>query len=162
VDPVERDPDAVPSVAPRQVASFRLFGDALDPATASTVIGLAPSHSHRKGEQKRTRTGRRLDVSWRVGMWILSTDGHVDRRENPLEEHLTLLLDQLAPRAEAISRLMQEHSFEADFFCGFWLSKWNDGFEVSPRILERIASLGAVLSLDIYAPDEDRSEAEAG
>ena len=63
------------------------------------------------------------------------------------------LLDLLEPVAAVLRRLSDEQDLAADFGCGYFTSRWNSGFGLSPETLERIARLGASLSFDFYVND---------
>ena len=64
------------------------------------------------------------------------------------------------PRAPIIRDWLAQ-GCEADFFCGLFLDHLNEGVELSPRILGRVAALGATLGLDIYCLSKYEEEERA-
>ena len=136
--------------ARRRAASFRLMGDGLDPDAITRITGLEPKHAYRKGDRRIRQDGS--TAAFRKGLWSLDTSGEVPD-EVDLDTHLAWLLDRLEPSAEDLRALMVEQGLAADFFCGYFMGGWNNGFALSPRTLARIAALGAELGLDIYGPE---------
>jgi hypothetical protein len=135
--------------------TFRLTGDTLDPQRVTQRLEIAPSRAYARGERSGTRGGR--DWYWRAGLWALRS---TMPEGSELEDHLQALLDQLEPRAQIIRDFLAE-GCAADFFCGLFLDHLNEGVELSPQILGRVAALGATLGLDIYGLSEDGDDERA-
>lgn len=134
----------------RKHVSFRLMGDRLDPDAITRATGLTLYESHRKGEPRpSTRVGTQ-PPPWPSGLWTLDSESHMARRGNHLEDHLSLVLDQLEPHTETILRLSEEQGLGSDFWCGYFMGRAKSGFDVSAKSIARIAALGADLSFDIY------------
>src|ERR1043165_10275476 len=90
----------------RAYASFRIFGNTLDPLTVTVALRMPPDHSHRNGEPslKLTRKGVVTEYApYRFGMWSMSSEHWVNSPR--LAVHLEWLLDQLEPHSAALARL---------------------------------------------------------
>jgi hypothetical protein len=132
----------------RTVASFSLWGDTLDPDVVTAALQRAPSRAFKKGDPTPS-THRNPNLYRQRGTWQLTS---TLPREVPLDRHLRHLLDQLSPHAIQIQAFVRD-GYEAEFFCGLFLERWNRGSGLRPSTLSRIAALGASLGLDIYGPD---------
>jgi Domain of unknown function (DUF4279) len=129
--------------------SLRFFGNDLEPDTITTILGVCPTKSYRKGDVFR---GKKYDYIQKIGSWRY----HHTRRcaEISLEEQLNSLFDLIAVDLDVWRDLTTK--FKADLFCGLWLKEWNRELDFSPAILMRIAERGLRISLDIYCEsDED-------
>lgn len=60
--------------------SVRLQGPKLDPDLVTTVIGISPTHSHRKGDRVVSESG--LSATRKHGVWSLT----LDRRTSSISE----------------------------------------------------------------------------
>ena len=56
-------------------------------------------------------------------------------------------------------RAYHQAGYELDFFCGLMLDSFNEGLELSPSTMARVAALGATLGLDIYSAGDDEQAA---
>jgi hypothetical protein len=130
----------------RTRASFRISGDTLDPERITARLGLQPTRAFAKGDLSPPGrvTGRKYRR--RVGLWSLQSPLPTTAS---LDDHLSHLLDQLDPHADAVGALVRE-GYQADFFCGCFLEAFNRGMELPATTLRRIAALEATLGLDIY------------
>lgn len=66
-----------------QVAVY-LKGDDLDPGALTTIFGLEPTESHRKGSLRRTSNNRQLLE--KTGLWVLSIKSESEKLSEMLEE----------------------------------------------------------------------------
>jgi hypothetical protein len=130
--------------------SFRLWSDSLDPDPVTARLSISPTEAGAIGE---VWTGRRSGREFRrpTGTWSLKS---TLPDAASLDEHLTQLLDQLHPKASVIRGFLAQ-GWSADFFCGLFLDHWNEGTELGPSTLGRIADLGVQLGLDIYSHSTD-------
>lgn len=141
------------NLADRKYVSFGLTGErltnaALDELTAR--IGTTPSHRWVRGALNLQRTTGRQYVPRRSGYWAISSEDEVLQHGPTLEDHLHWLLTQLDPHATYLRQLTAEFELEARIGCFFSQSGDNAEWELSPRMIERIAALGASFWFDSY------------
>ena len=140
--------------------SFRISGDDLDPDRLTRLTGLQPTTAYRKGDLRIRRQTGQLGGPYQTGMWLISTEEHVEKVGPTLEDHINWLLDRLEPHATELTTVMAELHLEADFFCGYWQRQWNSAWELSARTVRLIATLEASLAYDAYVDYEDGEDAE--
>ena len=131
----------------RTTATLRLFGDDLDPDMVSALLGAQPTHSSRKGEARRSKSG---PLVAKTGSWLLSAS---DQSPGDLEAQIERLLAGLTSDLEVWSDLGRR--FRIDIFCGLFMEDGNEGLVLSPRVLGALGERGMEVSLDIYRPTED-------
>jgi hypothetical protein len=127
------------------VVTLRFFGDDLDPDEVTRLIGCAPTAAVRRGDQRPTRTGFRIE---RTGSWRLSSE----QSATDMEEQLVTLLERLTPDLSVWQSLTTR--FQADLFCGVFFSHSAGGLIFPPRLHRLLADRNLPLWLDIYASDE--------
>ena len=126
---------------PRTTVGLRIFGDALDPADITRLLGVEPTGCARKGDTHRTASGR--EVVARSGSWRLDAGVPGD-----LGTQIGALLDAL-PGDPSVWRELTGR-YECDVFCGLFLRDGNEGTELSPQVMSRLGERGLRLGLDIY------------
>jgi hypothetical protein len=127
-------------------ASFILRGKDLDPQEVSTLLDINPSRSFKRGE-RRTET-----KVWPHGFWKLESKDHI-QSEN-LASHIEWLVNQLEPMASRLTTLVKERSLDAVISC-FWIAETGHaGLGLSASLINRIATLGLRLEVDIYCSDK--------
>jgi hypothetical protein len=132
--------------AARTWATFRLWGETLDPHEVSRAMGIAPSAIVAAGEW----VSKRAPSPY--GGWNLSSEHQLDSTD--LEQHIAWLLVQLEPVQSILAPLLADPAVHCDVFC-MWESATGHGGPVfSPLLLRRLGALGAELGLDIYFADE--------
>jgi Domain of unknown function (DUF4279) len=129
----------------RASASFRLFGDTLNPEVVSEQLGMAPSSAGAKGESRPSRK-KSPPLRWRTGSWILESRLP---QSSKLDEHLRDLLDRLEAHAATIRGFVAQ-GYRADIFCGCFLDASNEGTLLQPDTIRLLGLLGVPLGLDIY------------
>jgi Domain of unknown function (DUF4279) len=133
-------------------AALRIFGESLDPNEISQRLGCAPTHSHRKGELRSTRT----NMLHRMGMWRLVAE---DSEPEALDAQVARLLDKVTPDLEVWKDLGTR--FSVDMFCGLFMNESNEGLELSPSTLHALGQRGISLSLDVYGPTNEEHAHDA-
>jgi hypothetical protein len=130
-------------VVDKTTVTLGFYGDDLDPAEVTAMLGCKPTSSHRKGENM-TKGGVRV---WPRGAWLLSKTGMTD------PEKLTKkVLDRL-PRDERLwVRLAKKHDVQLRF--GFFLERCNRGLDFTPQLVARMAKLHERIMFDIYCPED--------
>lgn len=133
--------------------TLRLFGDDLNPAEITALLGANPTAAHHKGQQL---TGNQPDAVRiaRTGSWRLDAE----RREpEDLDAQIFEILDQLTGDLAVWQSLAR---FRPDLFCGLFMGSSNDGVSLSPRALLALGQRGIELRLDIYEADEEVRNAQ--
>jgi hypothetical protein len=121
-----------------------VYGEDLDPAVVTALLGCSPTFSHLRGD----RCGPRSPPQ-KGGGWFLEVRGKAP--EGP-EELSVRLLDRL-PKDESVwIKLGEAHEVQLRF--SLHKTGWNRGFDFSPRTAARIALLHARLVFEIYADDQ--------
>lgn len=128
--------------------SLRIYGADLDPEAITRLMGLRPTHSHRRGDARPSG----LPTPYSQGVWHLQSD---IGSQASLEEHLEWVISRLAER-EAVLREISLLGLEVDLFVGVLADDSNVGFSVSPKPLAEFARLGVALDFDVYFVGQDR------
>jgi hypothetical protein len=112
-------------------ASFRIHGHIPDLDEISTMLGLEPSHVHRRGERRGPRSPEYRDDAWQYEAPVAE--------ERPLDEHIQALWAVLEPHKAYLLHLKQH--LAVDVFCGYRTNHWGAGFQVDPKSLEMFVAL---------------------
>jgi hypothetical protein len=83
-------------------------------------------------------------------MWLLEASETVPA---DLDAQVDELLGRLTPDLGTWHELADR--FSVDLFCGWFMSRLNEGLEVSPRTLLALGERRVVLGLDIYGGDDE-------
>jgi hypothetical protein len=116
-----------------------IYGADLDPDEITQLLGIEPTTSHRRGE------ARRSAGPWPQGAWLLKQAGA--RGQDPAQI-VNATLDKLPEDPEVWSRLRGTYEVRLTF--GLHLDAFNRGFDLAPEVVERLASIGAIVGFDIY------------
>ena len=128
--------------------TLRFAGDDLDPREISTILPVAPTRAHRKGEAfiAGPHAG---ELRGRTGIWFLATDKLVP--SNDLDDHLAFVHDLLYAEPSDTGRIIKlrdilgrAHS-HAHITC-FWRG---DRGEATPQIPREFKSAVRPLAADI-------------
>lgn len=120
---------------------LRVMGRDLEPREVSRLLGLEPTISHRRGDD---RTGTAAKYS--EGLWAW---GPGMAESAPLGEHMGALLDVLEPKVATLHQIRKSGS-RMDIFVGIFGPDDNFGFAISHELLERLARLDVDLDFDLY------------
>jgi hypothetical protein len=121
-----------------------VYGEDLDPAVVTALLGCPPTSAHVRGD----RRGPRSPPQKRGG-WFLEVRGEAP--DGP-EELAVRLLDHL-PRDERVwIKLGDLHEVQLRF--ALHKTGWNRGFDFSPGTAARLALLHARLVFEMYADDQ--------
>lgn len=120
-------------------ASLRIFGDHLDFAEISQRLGLAPTHCHRKGDQRSSTW-----PDYTHDMWSYKAPLP---KEQALAEHITALWADIK-HAEAYLRSLKEVA-TVDVFLGYRTNVDHAGFEVPHTCLEIFTALEIPFGLSV-------------
>jgi hypothetical protein len=132
----------------KTAATFRVFGDDLEPDEITKLLGKKPDRAERKGEERLTPNGKKLIA--RTGSWRIKVErrapGDLDGQIAELLEGMT---DDLSAWQQVTSR------FQVDIFCGLFLEGTNEGLPISAASTALLGSRGISLDFDIYYDGND-------
>lgn len=131
----------------RARVSLRVLGDGLEPEEVSALLGAEPSRSHHKGDPVPAHRGSGVE---RTGAWIL--DSALPEKAE-IEEHLEALLARVTHDPDEWLNLTER--FSATVLVSAFLDRYNEGFELSPRLSQALAERGLVIAFDIYSGDPE-------
>ncbi|HEU0293709.1 MAG TPA: DUF4279 domain-containing protein [Anaerolineales bacterium] len=120
--------------------TLRIFEPGLLPEDVTQNLGITPDRTHRQGDFPK---GNPKYSAYKHGMWSLKSRIPADKS---LEDHLDSIITLLEPKQSYIQSLATHAS--VDFY---WLPYGQSGFQLSPRILKRIAELGATFGVVLYS-----------
>jgi hypothetical protein len=112
-------------------ATLRIHGEDLPFEEISQRLGVQPTHSHRKGEQRGPRSPAYRDDAWHFQPSLAETE--------PLERHIEALWQVVRPAVDYLKALKQR--YKVDVFCGYRSNCDHAGFEVSHKCLELFVAL---------------------
>jgi hypothetical protein len=129
--------------------SLCVYAYDLDSSEVTTLLGLTPSSSHKRGD----RISPRHETTYKEGAWIL--EYRAAQRHGP-EDAI----------ADLIAMLPSDVAFWEDFTKAYrvklslslTLYEWNRGFSLSPAIQKRLVEIGAEIDFEIWYIPPDPSE----
>jgi hypothetical protein len=141
---------SVGGLVDRTEVCLAVYGEDLDPAVVTALVGCSPASAHVRGDRRGPRS-----PPLRRGGWFLDVRG--ERPDGP--EELAIRLLERLPKGE---RVWVELAASYDVEVRFTLhtTGWNRGFELSSRTAARLALLHAQLVFEIYADDQLTDTAE--
>jgi hypothetical protein len=107
-------------------ATLRIFGDIGDLDAVTAELGIAPTHTHRRGERRGPSSATRYEHD----MWSYCAPVPEDR---PLQVHLEALWRVVRPHVPYLKGLKER--LTVDVFCGYRSNCDSAGFEVDHRAL---------------------------
>lgn len=131
----------------RTAVTLRIFGDDLDPAEITNLLGCKPTDRQLK-DQKILRNGS-VRVA-KTGMWNLCAEccepGNLNHQ---IAELLSLTNDDISLWSELGSK------YKIDIFCGLFMEGDMEGIDIAHEILLELGRRRIKLDFDIYGPDEE-------
>lgn len=135
-------------VASEQACCFRVAlsvsGEDLDPDELTSWLGQRPDLAHRRG-QPRTPTSVHTE-----GLWSIEKTGGAADQVEPL---LSELVSRLPAAPDVWRKVNERYRVSADV--GVFVAGANRDLTLSPRLVQRIAALGASLWIDVYCTGGD-------
>jgi hypothetical protein len=116
-----------------------IYGAALDPDTVSTLLACRPTRAHRKGDP------RRGGVPARTGAWLLTGDSPSSVE---LDTQIRLLLGKLTVDLEVWREISRTCTIRMS--CTLTLLDWSRGLQLTPDVLNLLASRCIELGFSIY------------
>jgi hypothetical protein len=130
--------------------TLAVYGESLDPDEVTSLLGVPPTSSHRKGDRRSERS-----PPHKQGAWFLTIEG---RAPTGPDELIRTLLAQF-PMDRAFWQRLND-SYLVWLRVGITASGWNRGFDLEPETLARIAATGGKLGFDLYFYGEEDVEAK--
>jgi hypothetical protein len=130
--------------------SLRVFGDDLDPAEVTRLLGSPPTVARRKGEIIAHSRDR---LAARTGSWSLKSQLGP---KSPLDQKIETLLDRVTSEATVWRNLTARYS--VDLFCGVFLDAMNRSFELPAPLVARLAERGLSIVFDLYGPTSEEED----
>jgi Domain of unknown function (DUF4279) len=121
-------------------ATLRITGDIASPEEISRVLGLQPTHLHRRGERRSARA-----APYEHDMWAYEAPV---AEEQPLSEHLRALRAAIGDQAGYLKEL-RESGLKVDIFCGYRSNSDSAGFEVEHDVLKIFIELETPLDVSV-------------
>jgi uncharacterized protein DUF4279 len=112
-------------------ATLRIHGDALDLSEITRSMGLAPTHTHKKGESRRPGGHPYAHDAWHYSAGL--------PEDASLDVHLQILWADVAPARDFLLALKAKH--KVDVFCGYRTNHRSAGFEVEAKSLAIFTAL---------------------
>jgi hypothetical protein len=128
----------------RARAALRIGSESATAAGVSTALGIEPSHAFERGEPFGRHGGVREHALWMLDSSLADSE--------PLERHLYLLLELIAPAADAVDVLASD-GYWLDWFC-FVSQDGQGAVELSPNLLQSLSRHPISLVLDLYGGEE--------
>ena len=124
--------------------SFSISGTDVEPDKISEVLGLAPSHSHCRGDVYESRSGKTLERYNSV--WAFSSEGKVSEQDP--NAHADYVLMNLEPLKERIARYVGNEGVRVSI--GIWWKPdgGSGGYTITGDRMARLAQLAD--ELDLY------------
>ena len=127
---------------------LRIEHDSADPETVTSILGLTPTHSVRRGQQ--ASDGKSQPFPWNTfpwSVWVLSSARSVERTKN-LRDHFQWLLASVGPRASEL-RTLRNQGHRIAVHCT-WVGKGGyGGPDLSPQIMRGLADLEVEVYFDV-------------
>ena len=133
----------------RTRVSLRIVGVDLIPEEISNLLGCFPTMSAEAGDADPRSKYEARTV--KVGFWHLGLD---EEDSSVLDKKLEELLNSLTNDLEVWKQITSR--FRVDIFCGLFLDSFNEGFELTPSLLKRLAERNLKIGFDIYSYSDER------
>lgn len=136
----------------RAVVNYMIYPEAETWQQISEILDIKPTNGHNKGEPSSlARRGRPIAP---LTMWGLSSEYVVESMD--LRDHLNWLLEQLAPRKDAVLQLQLSEGLSMVVWCNWWSKSGYGGPAVWPEQLRVMSDLNLTLRIDCsFFPGDD-------
>lgn len=135
----------------RLSVTLALHGVDLVPDEISRLLGCSPTHGHRRGEPRKSRSAN--VAPWKTGAWLLRVDCAAPTTASAL-------LEDMLARVSDDDALWSSLSLQYETSVGFgvFLSGWNRSMVLDARSVQRLARMKVTVDFDVYgAVDDDAS-----
>jgi hypothetical protein len=121
--------------------SLNFIGDDLDPDEVTRLLGASPTEAYRISD---AMPRRNHTFTAKSGSWSIRTA----RSTRDIEEQLTELFAKFNGDPEVWRSLTSR--YDAELFCGVFLSWFGHGFSMSPSLHRLLADRNLLITFDIY------------
>lgn len=121
-------------------ATLRVFGQGVDLDEITATLGLAPTHTHRRGDRRTPRA-----QPFEHDMWSYTAPVPGDK---PLDDHIQTLWSRIKPHKDYLMGLKE--GLTVNVYCGY-TTNCCAGFEVSHRSLALFVELEIPFGVSIIA-----------
>jgi hypothetical protein len=128
----------------RSRATFRIFGDDLDPDRITDMLGCEPTFSVPKSGVHAYPSKGKFRIA-KTGVWRLRVD---DRSPGDVDGQIGEILSKLTYDKAVWTDIRTR--FEVDLFCGLWLTELNAGIRLSAESQAMLGTRGIPIEFDIY------------
>ena len=129
---------------------MRFLGDGVPVDEIESRLDFEASSFGRKGDHLRNNPAF---AQYHTNVWVSKYAADSDV---PFQEQISLILDRLESKVDALSEILSLPNVEGELFLGFSSANGQGGAVFSPGLLRRIANIGLSLSLDLYPLGTDR------
>jgi hypothetical protein len=132
--------------------SLRLMGDGLPVEEVETILGMKPDSFGIKGRHIKNNPDYE---KYPTNIWTLKSGTNSNF---PFDEQITVLLNLLEPKLDALKKILALPNIEGELFLGFGSGNGQGGAFFKKELLRRITDFGLSIDLDLYPPSGDESE----
>jgi hypothetical protein len=132
---------------------LRVLGDELDPQEITKLLGRKPTRSGKKGDSVLRPNGK-SSRRRRNGAWLLDVTPKPDAT---VDAALTELLSKLPEDSDTWLSLTRR--FQVELLCAITVRGIDQGFVLSPDILQQVAGLGVSLGVEVFIETDDETDA---
>jgi len=125
-------------------ATLAVYGRDLEPHDVTSLIGVEPTHSFRRGFKRGARS-----PAMEHGAWFLEVRGRAP--DGPAVQ-LETLLAKLPASPDMWRQLSARYTIQLRL--ALHMQGLNKGFSLNKRLTERVAAFGVDLEFDLYAYGE--------
>jgi hypothetical protein len=127
---------------PRIEVEFRITGTRKLPEEITQLVMINPTRTWYEGESIQGTNLKRKHNGWCLS--------HGRPKKNiSIEDHISPLMNKLAPKAQAIKEICEEYELDSEVSCAIYIIDETPIINLSNKILEAISGLGAELDIDI-------------
>ena len=127
--------------------SLRIFNDELIPERITQDLGIEPSDSHRKGEVRVSKAGKRY-AAFPSGLWLLCTEKSVESTD--LSDHLDFIFKQISGKSIFFKKY-RTLGFNIDLFVFWQCATFHGGPFINYVHAALLAKYKINLNFDIFS-----------
>ncbi len=132
--------------------SLDITSDNLNPDEITSLLGMQPTYSHRRGDFNKSG-----QVQFKFGRWQFSTPRLDFRSESSwCAKSFDAFVRSLPDLPDAWDRIAKEH--DAQVFIYLWMKTWNREFDLTAFALGELARRDLSLHIDTYLESDEHSE----